>query len=448
SGASVVGSVITVTDNTEPAKTQNYTLQSGQTSHTFNLVATHNCTVSLSAKAGFDAPLPITFVAVGGSTRNLTMEYLGTVDIGYKIQKANSDPFTRVSYLSGSSGYTPAKMNYGTGTWEWGSWESFAKRFFKPCMLNYNGTVAYYLDPNDQTKKADGTPSDISDMGFAGNAMVEVKKLYTYEYEDATYSYHMVSSAKLDANYVAYPFTNASGVEKDFAYFPMFEGSLDGSNRMRSIAGQTISASKTGQQEIDYVNNNGAGYYTDYWSAHNFMAVMHTLLGKSTDSQTVFGQGNTSSSGAIQTGTLKSFGGFFGYSNTTSCVKTFWMENNWGNIFKRCMGVVTDGSSNLLVKMTAPYNSTGSGYTNLGATPANGYIKNITASNNGYEPIDTTGSATTYFCDYFYKSATCYGTVSGAWSFGSYCGCFFLYVFYAFSVSGPGIGCRPFFINP
>ncbi|MEG1724454.1 MAG: hypothetical protein RR313_03600, partial [Anaerovoracaceae bacterium] len=223
---SVAGSIITMTDNTDPTKTKSYTLTAGQSSASFNATSQHGITVSVSAKAGFNSPTPVSFTAIGGNTRTVQMQYYRNV-YGYRITKANSDPYTRVEYTENSIGKTPSKMNYGTNTWEWGGWEPFIKEFFRPCMLNYNGTVAYYLDQNDQTKKADGSPSDISNTSFGGNAMVEVKKLYTYEYEDATYSYHIVSDQKIDANYVAYPFTNASGVEKDFAYFPMFEGSLD-----------------------------------------------------------------------------------------------------------------------------------------------------------------------------------------------------------------------------
>ncbi|MEG1620826.1 MAG: hypothetical protein RR322_02835 [Oscillospiraceae bacterium] len=369
---------------------------------------------------------------------------------GYRVSKADPNTHTRIRYLEDTRDFISAKMNYNTNRWEWGSWESFVKEYFRPCMLNFDGTVAYYLDPNDQTKKADGTPSDVSNINFGGNAMVEVKKLYLWEYEDADYSYHMVSNNKINANYVAYPFINANGEEKEFAYFPMFEGSLDSNNRIRSIAEQTVDVSKTGQQQIDYVNSNGSGYYTDYWSAHNFMAVMHTLIGKSTDSQTTFGKGVCNATVAIPTGALKTTGGFFGYSNYVSCIKTFWMENSWGNIRKRCMGAVSNNLGDMLVKMTAPYNSTGSGYTNLGHAVRDngGYIKYVTTSNNGYVCENVFGTGDTFYCDGWYQTADCYGTVSGYWSNFDYCGCYFFYLNNFFTQTDTSIGCRLFFINP
>ena len=36
----------------------------------------------------------------------------------------------------------------------------------------------YYLNPDDYTKKADGTASDVSNANFAGNAMAVIKKIY------------------------------------------------------------------------------------------------------------------------------------------------------------------------------------------------------------------------------------------------------------------------------
>lgn len=46
----------------------------------------------------------------------------------------------------------------------------------KGCLLNADGTVNYYLDPNDWSKKADGTASDLS--GADGNVMIEIPTFY------------------------------------------------------------------------------------------------------------------------------------------------------------------------------------------------------------------------------------------------------------------------------
>ena len=58
-------------------------------------------------------------------------------------------------------------------------------------MLNYDGTVAYELDHDDQTYKKEldssGTKvaSDISNQNFTGNAMVEFPKMYFARWTDS-----------------------------------------------------------------------------------------------------------------------------------------------------------------------------------------------------------------------------------------------------------------------
>ena len=51
----------------------------------------------------------------------------------------------------------------------------------KRCVLNADGSVKYYLDPNNSNYKEDGALADLT--GADGNVMVEVPKTYTrYEY--------------------------------------------------------------------------------------------------------------------------------------------------------------------------------------------------------------------------------------------------------------------------
>lgn len=71
---------------------------------------------------------------------------------GVHIDGTDSNPKTRVRYLANAVGMIPAKMNYTSGTFDYGSW---ADAFFmpKPCMLKTNGQVDYYLNENDLSKK-------------------------------------------------------------------------------------------------------------------------------------------------------------------------------------------------------------------------------------------------------------------------------------------------------
>ena len=88
---------------------------------------------------------------------------------GWHVNPDISDSSNAVTYLKDAIGMTPASM--GSTTFDYGSWEN---AFFmpKPCMLKANGKVDYYLDPNDYTKKLNGTASDISNPNYDGNAMM------------------------------------------------------------------------------------------------------------------------------------------------------------------------------------------------------------------------------------------------------------------------------------
>lgn len=88
-------------------------------------------------------------------------------------------PLRLVTYLADAVGKTPAAM--GASSFSYGDW---ADAFFmqKPCMLRYDGTVAYYLDPNDYTKKEGGTASDVANASLAGNAMMEWPLIW-YKFE-------------------------------------------------------------------------------------------------------------------------------------------------------------------------------------------------------------------------------------------------------------------------
>ena len=182
---------------------------------------------------------------------------------GYKIAKSNSAPGSRVTPIDGCDnvGFSNAYMNFSTGVFNYGSWRN---AFFmpRPCMLKSNGVVDYYLDPNDYTKKEDGTASDIANTAYDGNAMMEFPKVYLYTYEDSTYEYHYVSNVKIDANYKCYAHLDQNGVEIPFCYMPIYNGSLI-SNKLRSLSGQSIMKSQTAPNEITYAKANGDLWYTE-----------------------------------------------------------------------------------------------------------------------------------------------------------------------------------------
>lgn len=113
---------------------------------------------------------------------------------GFDIYQEDDNPDTRVHYASGclNASWNPITIDLDKGTYNLGNWgNTFFMKLMRPVMLNYDGTVAYELDHNDQTYKKDldssgaKVASDISNQDFAGNAMVEFPKMYFARWTDS-----------------------------------------------------------------------------------------------------------------------------------------------------------------------------------------------------------------------------------------------------------------------
>jgi hypothetical protein len=277
--------------------------------------------------------------------------------------------------------------------------------------------------------------------------------------EDASYVYVTFSNVKYDETYVADAFKTEAGVYRDRMYYSMFEGS-NVSNKLRSLAAGAVMAGAAGATEIDYADNNGAGWYITYYSQHNLIALLHVLLGKSLDCQTVFGRGNESGGDYVDPGALKAAGPFSGYNSSASAVKTFYIEHFWGNYWKRCAGLLyrnDAGTGKIYVRTSPGYNETGDGYTSTGVTPSGttgDYLKSVVASASAVIPAVATGaSASTYFADGFWwalptNPGECqYTLVAGARDAGARCGPFCVYAYLPLSYADSPIGARLSFLK-
>ena len=326
---------------------------------------------------------------------------------GYRIKKEEADPYARVEYLYDAVGMIPAHMDFTNGVFDYGSWKDvWFVRDNKPCMLKSDGTVDYYLDPDDYTKKEDGTVSDVANTNYDGNAMAQIPLCWVYRYEDDNYLYEIVSPVQLDENYKAYAHTDANGIIKPYFYWALF-GASGNATKMRSLKGQTLALRFTAANYISGAVANGSGWYINSWSQHCLIATLLVLIGKSTDTQTVFGVGNlraaTSDSTLLKTGTLADRGQFFGFNTNNKQVKCFHIEGLWGDQSLRTAGIIAYNGE-YYVKMTpegSGYRTSDViGYTDTGLQIASGaWVKSMSCSEYGLIPIDASGSDSTYFCD-------------------------------------------------
>ena len=396
---------------------------------------------------------------------------------GFHIDGAESVPSAKITYLADAVGMTPAHMDYTNDVFDYGSWEN---AFFmpRPCMLKSDGTVDYYLDPDDYTKKLDGTASDVANEQYDGNAMMEWgkdgRKIWykiVPDANDATSASVYIADYQADADFVDYPFHNFQGVSGNHFYTPIYNGSLDANNKLRSISGKQVMASKTATQEVSYAEANNPAN-TPIWNIEVYadivlITLLLWLMGKSTDSQTVFGRGVESGSQAAceayRTGAGNTKGLFYGDDGSSTLVKVFGMENFWALQWRRYVGhLLIDGTQ--YVKMTYGqedgstgngFNLTGTGYKSKGHTPegtSGQYMELQEYDADGFYPKkanNTNASASKHYCDYFYfnNSGTRVPIRGGYSNDGATCGVSDVYLNNAASGAnwpiGAAVSCKP-----
>lgn len=450
------GTITATSNNTSVAKIKSVNQSSGLVTvesvndTTGNAVITVKVAEGANHKAASD-----TTVSVTATFR----EYL----YGFDLTIADSNPATRVTYPSDveNSGFAKAVMNFG-GAFSYGGWPSTPGEKFmpRPCMLRFNGTVDYYLNPNDYTKKADGTASDVANMNYGGNAMMEWPKIYVKRWERNGVYHFRCSDMKVDSDYECWSNYDKNNKEIPHFYTPIFFGSKDGSNRLRSISGQSNFVSNTAQTEVTYAKNNGADiWYTEVLSDRDLINDLLTMMFKSTDLQATAGYGVCSASAAIAPGSMNTKGLFWGAGDKTSGVKVFGMENWWGNIFRRIAGWCISGGTQK-VKLTrgtkdgttvGDYNFDGNGYKIISGVnlTRSGYISKMKTEPFGRFPMETNGSTTTFESDYIWADSGngYYACVGGHWRNDLRCGPFCAALYSEPSTADTSIGaalsCKP-----
>lgn len=73
---------------------------------------------------------------------------------------------------------------------------------YKGCLVK-NGVVNYYLDPNDWSRKADGTPSVLD--GTDGDVMVHIPKFYGKSGSNGNKRWVRIAKTKIDSSWVEIP---------------------------------------------------------------------------------------------------------------------------------------------------------------------------------------------------------------------------------------------------
>ena len=297
--------------------------------------------------------LPYESVQEGIGLNNPTPQPITAEVYGYRILQSNNND---IEYCEDAVRTTPiaSETTNDDVVITLGSWESWINEHFTPVMLKSDGTVDYELDRSNQNYKADGiTPSDISNVNYDGNAMVKIKKFYIsvslekkngdpYDGVGTSYVHIKISDQKIDDTFTCYGFVDSAGNEHDYAYYSMFEGSLDSNNKLRSLKGQTPYLTKTSSTQYlrnveSYAKANGNGWNIDNYALFNALRLAFVMLSANTSMYTVYGYSKTT--GSITTGETSDEAGFI-FSGTDSSrnklYKLGWIEEfvgrNWSLI--------------------------------------------------------------------------------------------------------------------
>ena len=385
---------------------------------------------------------------------------------GFNVKGSVADPASKITYLADAVGHDKASMDFDTGEFSYGSWES---AFFmpKPCMLSYDGIVEYYLDPEDYSKKADGTASDIADSSYEGNAMMEFPRIWwkVVPKDSGASANIYIANYQAEDDYHCWCNYDQNGAITDHFYMSIYQGCLV-NGKMRSISGMTYDKyvkNTTAAQEISYAQSNGDGWYITQFSEFLLIEFLTMLIFKSTNIQAVLGRGNVDNSWdesyTLPTGGLNDKGLFWGestgkYDASPAGVKLFGMENYYGNKWKRLAGLIND-NGNVKYKLTwttldgttvTGFNLDGTGYISTGITPSGtsgGYITTMQFSSDGaMVPSVASGSDTTYYCDglWFNNSQVDYAQFGGTLNRGSLVGSGSLRLTHAATIANGDIG--------
>ena len=423
-------------------------------------------TLNVADKATMDNAKSLTEQVVSKLTElnSILEEENNVVRYGIKISKSDSNPATRMTYTYDAVGMTPAKMNYSTGKFDYGSWaDAWFIKQNKPVMLKNDGTEDYELNPNDYSKKADGSSSDYNNLSYNGNAMARIPLVYVSMSQDSNYEYITISNKKYDDTFKAIAHTKEDGTVVDNIYLACFKGYVS-SSKARSISGRIDKDAYTITQWTDYATANGSGWNIGTWGQRMLINSLLWIIGRSDDTQTTFGRGNassysdnTSTGGGnssyyymIATGNLYNKGQFFGYNDNYHQVKIFHIEGWWGDRWNFIHGLMKSGS--VKVSLAGPYNYTGSGYTTVSGpyTSGGGYTSTTMTNEYGRFATAVNGSETTYTCDYYYcqsnTSNTYFARVGGLCDSGASCGASCVNVNHSASDSGWYVGASLSFV--
>lgn len=398
-------------------------------------------TVSVSDSGEYITPDAQTVEASVNEANYCYMIYR-TVTYGVKIDLANSNPETAVTYTDDAVGFEKSYMDFTNDAFVWGSWQDkFPFNQIKPCLFK-DGAVVKYLNPNDYTKDINGNDAVIT--GADGDVMIEIPKIYYKLYKDENYQYIKISNTAQEG-FCCLAHTY-KGVEKSKVYIGAYQAYYDGT-KARSVSGVSATGSVSMNNWRTYAQANGTGYEQFYWHLLVLLQCLYVIQFKNLDSQSALGYSWCNQSDYSTGGGLNAKGMYYGTA-TSGQMKFLGIEDFYGSRRTWIDGAYTGKKTLTIADVTSSdmaYNGSGANYITAGYSglTTGGYIKSIIGSNlAGFTPTNISGSATTYYCDYsnFYSYSVLY--FGGSHGNTTNAGVFSLYFYGSATNIGETVGGR------
>lgn len=366
------GVIVTATPAAKTSATVTATLQNGINFAILVLEPGVNYTISLSQKEGYNSST----VSIAGGTGQMAIRkltYTKPLIYGFEIDQlksyknwedggySNSPMEHEVTYTDSAIGMRPITVSKGVV--DLGDWaDTDLIKGNRPCVVK-NGIVQYYLNPNDYSKKEDGTPANLD--GTDGDAMAEFDKMY-YKIEHDTDNKEdpwsrtrdifkfKISSTKIDDSWKCLAFMDSQGqVENDKMYISIYNTHIDSNNHLVSTSDAEIT-SYTPAKAREAATSKGYNYQQLTAIKWNYLQMITTLVTKSVNITKIFGTNVFDWSETHISGKGNSLGQFHASSDVKrgNPTKLFHIEDLYAE------PTIVEGMGNYKTKAFAPYSDT------------------------------------------------------------------------------------------
>ena len=366
-------------------------------------------------------------ITASGQSKSLTLIYANVFGVMWDTSNS-STALTRLTPSTDPYGYvtksvtTEPKPAVGTGSGS-SPFDAYAPwNGMKECNLNASGTVTAWKGDSRFSHDCDYT-------------MVFIPAFYVAQKRSGTKQYFYVSGKPKTG------FTKHPGSGKYIGKYHM--GSVRPSTSLVSPYVNITRATARSNAK-----SKGSKFHLYDFATYCAIIFLYIVEFANWNCQTKIGQGFVSRNSSTQSGATDSMTYHTGRASGTdgqTSVQYRWIENLWGNVSQWVDGFNANGTTAYYCTDPSKYaDDTTTGYTKSGTLPTNGWIKDLTVTDNGLLiPKTSGGSETTYVPDYVYSSSgwrvLCVG---GYWNNGAYAGLLCFNAFYASSDSGSGFSAR------